>query len=154
MIKNQRMNLLKLALSALAILVGVVSLNREWSGFIRDLMSSDRREIISTAVGDVLGDGTPVEVVKIRTKDGIVLEVYVPGPQSTRVLLERIALDQEKDGYFNYNGQLVSLAIDDIDGDNTPEILAPAFDQQFTAHLNVFKFDVASRSFHKVTKSL
>jgi hypothetical protein len=147
-------NILKLALSAFAILVGIVSLNREWSQNIRDSFDSKDRVLISTAVGDILGDGTPVEVAKVRTSDGLSLEIYVPGPQGTRVLLERIPLDQERDGYFTFNGQLVSLAIDDIDGDHRFEILAPAFDQQLTAHLNVYKYNHESKSFQKMTSAL
>ncbi len=148
-------NILKLALSGLAILVGIISLNRDWSLSLRhSLLNTEDRVLISTAVGDILGDGTPVEVAKVKTPEGIVLEIYTPGPQGTRVLLEKIFLDQERDGYFTFNGQLVSLAIDDIDGDHKPEILAPAFDQQLTAHLNVYKYNADSKTFHKVTTTL
>lgn len=147
-------NIVKLGLSAVAILVGVVSLNREWSQSIRERFESKDRVLISTAVGDILGDGNPVEVAKVKTSDGIKLEVYVPGPQGTRILLETIPLDQERDGYFTFNGQLVSLAIDDIDGDHRFEILAPAFDHQLTAHLNVFKYNPESKTFQRVTSDL
>jgi hypothetical protein len=146
-------NLLKLGLSALAIVIGIVSLNRDWSRSIRDSLFHQQRTLISTAVGDLLGDGTPVEVAKVKTNDGLLLEVYAPGPQGSRVLLDRINLDQQRDGYFTFNGQLVTLAVDDIDGDHRPEILAPSFDQQLTAHLNVFKYDPLSKSFQKMTTS-
>jgi hypothetical protein len=138
-------------MSAVAILVGVISLNREWSQSIRNSFVSDERVLISTAVGDILGDGTPVEVAKVRTSKGLFLEIYVPGPQGSRVLLDTISLDQERDGYFTLNGQLVSLAIDDIDGDQEVEILAPAFDHQLTAHLNVFKYNSTSKKLQRVT---
>jgi len=147
-------NIFKLAMSAVAILIGVISLNRDWSRSIRTSLLSQERVLISTAVGDILGDGTPVEVAKVKTPDGIIIEIYAPGPNGSRVLLDKLPLDQERDGYFTFNGQLVSLAIDDIDGDNQVEILAPAFDQQLTAHLNVFKYNPGSKSFQKVTSNL
>src|SRR5262249_3163895 len=149
-----RRNLIKLSLSAVAILVGIISLNREWSQNIRNALLSSDRVLIATAVGDILGDGTPVEVAKVRTPEGLAVEVYVPGPKGTRRLMDKMYLDQERDGYFTFNGQLVSLAIEDIDGDHRPEILAPAFDQQLTAHLNVFKYDPESRTFHRMTNAL
>ncbi len=70
------------------------------------------------------------------------------------MLLDTINLEQERDGYFTFNGQLVSLAIDDIDGDHQVEILAPAFDSQLTAHLNVYKYNAGSKTFQRVTSNL
>lgn len=113
----------------------------------------EKRVLISTVMGDVLGDGTPVQVAKIRTRDSILIEVYVPARDGSRVLIDRIELDEKRDGYFTLNGNLTNLAIDDVDGDQLLEIIAPAFDQNLNAHLNVYKFNQSSKTFQKVTKA-
>jgi len=120
---------------------------------VRDYFMPEQRVLISTVMGDVLGDGTPVQVAKIRTRDSLILEVYIPAKDGSRLMIDRIVLDEKRDGYFTLNGNLTNLAIDDVDGDNQLEILAPAFDQNLTAHLNVFKFDRSSKTFLKVTQA-
>ncbi len=103
--------------------------------------------------GDVLGDGTPIQVAKIRTRDSLILEIYAPSKDGSRALIDRIVLEESRDGYFTLNGSLTNLAIDDVDGDNKMEIIAPAFDHNLTAHLNVFRFDRESKTFLKVTQA-
>jgi hypothetical protein len=141
----------KYLLFTTALTLAVVSLNREWSKSIHDSIFDTKRTLLSTAVGDVLGDGTPIQVIKVKTGDQLSIEVYAPGIRGSRILVDRIPLEQEQDGYFTFNGELVGIAVDDIEGDKKAEILAPAFDQQLTAHLNVFKYDTTSKSFQRVS---
>lgn len=99
------------------------------------------REVLSIAVMDILGNGQANRVVKVKTPDAIVIEVYGPLEDHGRKLIDTIRLPDKHDGYYHLLGQAVNLAIKDMDGDRLPEIVAPTFDADMNPHLNVFKFN-------------
>ena len=49
-------------------------------------------------------------------------------------------------------GQATNLALKDIDGDNSMEIIVPTYDSNLVAHLNVYKYDPFSRRFIQMSK--
>jgi len=108
---------------------------------------SEFRHILSVASGDLLSNGSNVKVVKVKTQHGLFLEVYGASENFNRPLLERILLPDKTDGYFHFRGQATNLALDDIDGDNKLEIIAPSFDRDLIAHLNVYKYNQETKRF-------
>ncbi len=116
---------------------------------MRGSITHDYRMIVSTARGDLLKNGTELTVAKIRTRDSLFLEIYEPRNDGGQKLIGRIQLPDQKDGFFNFNGNATNLAIDDIDGDGRLEILAPSFDQNMVGHLNIYHYDQDSREFSR-----
>lgn len=117
---------------------------------VRGTFLNDYRMIVSSAQGDLLNDGTPFKVIKVKTRDELVLEVYKGSVDGSYELIEKIQMPDQRDGYFSFNGQASNLAVDDIDGDGHPEILVPSFDRDLVGHLNVFRFDPTAKNFQKV----
>ncbi len=116
----------------------------------RSYLINDHRTVVSTVRGNLLGTGQSFTVVKVKTHENLFLEVYEPVADGTTRLVSRIALQDKKDGYFSFNGQATNLAIAAVDGEASPEIVAPSFDQNLVGHLNVFKYDPTSKEFQKV----
>ncbi len=117
---------------------------------VRGTLLNDYRMVVSSANGDLLSDGTPFNIIKIKTRDDIFLEVYRSSQEGKLELVEKIQMPQQRDGYFSFNGEATNLAVDDIDGDGRPEILVPSFDRDLVGHLNVFRFDPTAKNFQKV----
>lgn len=107
------------------------------------------REVLATAEGDVLGEGTPAKVIKFRSQEGIFVDVMRVKGEGTE-LVDRITLPDKHDGLFNFHGQVTRLAITDVDKDGKLDILAPTFDNQLIPHLNVFSFNPATKRFEPV----
>jgi hypothetical protein len=128
-------------------LMVVATLHEETRTTIRDTLQPEYRKLLSTVFGDVLGNGTPIRVMKIKTRDGIFLEVY---KASNYELLQKINLDQKTDGFFTFHGHATNLALTDVDGDDIPEILASGYDENLSAHLNVFRYDRDTHLFHRL----
>jgi len=109
---------------------------------VRSLIQPSYRVILAVALADLDGSGTKYQVLKVKTNEGLFLEVYGRGsgklPAPT--LLASTKLPDRKDGYFTFNGEVTNLAIDDIDNDKKPEILATTFDGDLVAHLNVYRY--------------
>ncbi len=106
---------------------------------VKNIFFSDHREILSIAQGDFIGSIS--HIVKVRTHQGLVIEVYGKNSIQQMALVDRIILKDHKDGYFNFNGEAANLVINDINGDNTMEILVPSFDKNLVAQLNVYRFN-------------
>jgi hypothetical protein len=109
--------------------------------------SANGREVLATAEGDLLGDGTNVKVVKIRNVDGIYVEILKMRPNGDGILIDRILLPDKHDGMFNYQGHVTRLAIADINSDGKMELLVPTFDNQLVPHLNVFRYNALLTKF-------
>lgn len=105
------------------------------------------RKILSTATGDLLGDGKKIKVVKVKNGQDLFLEIYGIENDGIYPLMGRIQLPYSRDGYFQFRGEVTNLALDDVDGNNTLEILAPTFDDNLTAHLNIYTYNQIEQQF-------
>lgn len=113
---------------------------------IQARLTTSGREILATAEGDLLNNGSSVKVIKFRSREGIFVEVVRVTPSSSE-MIDKISLPDKLDGLFNYQGHVTRLAIADIDQDGQLELLAPTFDPQLVPHLNVFRYNPQNRRF-------
>lgn len=133
-----------------ALLVTAVAMTPSWRQSFRDLFSPDQRTILAKVSGDLTGQGMHVTVLKIQTRDSLVLEIYNSENPEQTTLMTRIVLPEKRDAYFQLKGNATNLSLVDIDNDGTLEIIAPAFDDQMIARLNIYKFNPATKSFERV----
>lgn len=99
------------------------------------------RRVLSASSGPLLKDSQVAKVLKVKTQEGLFIEVYGRTPEGGRPLLDKVQLPDQRDGYFTLGGMTSNLFIDDLDEDNILEILAPSFDDNLNAHLNVYFFN-------------
>lgn len=130
----------------------VVALHPDVRTQVRGTFVKDFRTVVSTAKGRLAGDEREFTVAKVKTRDSLSLEIFEMMANGNQKLVEKIVMNDAKDGYFNFNGVATNLAVDDIDGDGRPEILAPSFDSNLVGRLSVYNFDQSSGSFQKVLR--
>ncbi len=114
---------------------------------VQNFIAHPGREVLATAEGDLLGDGSASKVIKYRNEDGLFVEVLKIEANGESKMIDRILLPDKHDGLFNYQGHVTRLAIADVDGDGKMELLAPSFDNQLVPHLNVFRYNPGSQRF-------
>lgn len=118
---------------------------------IREWMLERGRHILAKTSGYITPEGPYVTVFKISEGGGLLLEVYTSLDESgSPNLLQRIPLNETRDGYFSFMGNATNLALSDADRDGAMDILAPTFDDQTTARLNVFRFNRAMNTFERI----
>tara|TARA_B100000749_G_scaffold122825_1_gene93970 strand:- start:225607 stop:226101 length:495 start_codon:yes stop_codon:yes gene_type:complete len=126
------------------------ALHPKLRNYVRHSFKQQFRTVVSTAVAD-FSDGKSFKVVKIKTNKGLYIEVYDNTNSNISPLVDRIHLPDEKDGFIVFRGQATNLAVDDVDGDNIPDIIAPSFDNNLVAHMNVYSFNPSTGKFEKVS---
>lgn len=115
---------------------------------VKNIFFSDHREILSIAQGDFIGSVS--HIVKVRTHEGLIIEVYGKNNIQQIALLDRIVLKDHKDGYFNFNGEAANLVVNDINEDNIMEILVPSFNKNLVAKLNIYRFNSSLQKLEKL----
>lgn len=110
-------------------------------------LTNPGRDVLATAEGDLLNDGTFAKVIKYRNEDGIFVEILKTETNGGTSTIDRILLPDKHDGLFNYQGHITRLAIADVDNDGKMELLAPTFDNQLVPHLNVFRYNPLLKRF-------
>jgi hypothetical protein len=113
----------------------VVVLDTNLRSQVRSVFRPQYRVILAIASADLLNTGKNLQILKVKTDEGLFLEVYDPTK-----MISSVKLPDKKDGYFTFNGTVTNLAIDDIDDDRKLEILATSFDNDLVAHLNVYRY--------------
>lgn len=137
-------------LLVLALLVTTIAVTPKLRQGVRDFFIPEQRVILAKISGDLTGAGFAVTVLKIQTRDNLVLEVYADEATGESRLFSRIVLPERRDAYFQLKGNATNLALADVDGDGSLEIVAPTFDEQMVARLNIYKLNPDTHSFDRV----
>lgn len=126
----------------------LVLLVPEWREGVRAWMGDHSRTILSQATGDLTGQGDSVTVLKTRTLDAIVLEIYEnDGTGRAYRYRTRIVLPESRDGYMKFRGSSTNLVMVDLDGDGGMEIVAPTYDDNLMPRLHAYKWDPQNQQF-------
>ena len=126
-----------------AVLAGLTAAVPSWREAVQKGFSRQSREVLATAEGDLLNDGTTTKIIKYQNAEGLFVEIVKPSSTGTTQLIDRILLPDKHDGLFNFQGHVTRLAVADIDNDGKMELIAPTFDNQLVPHLNVFRYNPA-----------
>lgn len=137
----------QISLLAIAGIAFVATVHPDIRSEVRSHLRKDFRQVISTVEGDLRGTGSHFTIAKVKTRDNIYLEIFEIIADQAPALIERIQLPDSRDAFFNFNGQATNLAIDDVNGDGRPEILAPTFDRNLVGRLNIFEYNDSSQAF-------
>ncbi len=136
----------QLFILAACICAGALALHPRLNQAVKFTFLSDYRKVLSTVSGNIIDQKNITKVIKLKTNEGLFLEVY-HGDNHLKPLISKIKLEDNKDAYFIFQGQSTNLALKDLDGDSKLEILVPSFDNNLVAHLNVYKFNEISKTF-------
>ncbi|MBX9768232.1 MAG: hypothetical protein K2X47_13240 [Bdellovibrionales bacterium] len=118
---------------------------------LKKFLVPDFRTVISKLEGRISGKDGISTILKIKTQEGLIVEIYDRGENDHPVLVDRIVLKERRDASFILRGEAVSMALEDVDQDNTPEIIVPTFDRDLVAHLQVLKFNQNERRLELVS---
>lgn len=137
-------------LAILAMLMTTVAVIPSLRTQVKDYFLNEDRQIVAKATGPLSAQGPRATVLKIKSKNSLFLEVYnIENPEGMS-LIAKIPLFESRDGFFLLQGNATNLAISDIDKDGSVEIVAPTYDEQMIPRLNIFRYNIDSKSFDRV----
>ncbi len=118
----------------------------------RKLYFSETRKILakSQAYLKINARDSFLTVLKIQKDQEIWVEVYMgavgdPSP----AFMTRLPIEENKDGYYVFQGRSANLILADIDHDGFVEILVPAFNEQQIPRLHVFHYNQETKTFER-----
>ncbi|MBX2987954.1 MAG: hypothetical protein KF802_08650 [Bdellovibrionaceae bacterium] len=140
------------SLAGVLALVTVLAVIPPLRARIRAFFLPETRQILAKTSGYITPRGPFVSVFKISEGGSLMLEIYTtPDDQGNPQLLQKIPLNEIRDGYVNFQGNATNLALSDTDHDGALDILAPTFDEQMTPRLNVFRYNEDLRTFERAS---
>lgn len=105
-----------------------------------------KNQVLSVVTGDMYPASPIKKVVKTMTDSGILLSVFTLREGKERLLGE-IQIGDPFDAYYELNNRPTNLALNDMNGDGYPEIIAPTFNLSWQAKLNIFRFNKENQQF-------
>lgn len=136
-------------LTAFALVLVVVAAIPSMRQLVRDYFVPDERKIVAKIDGSISPDGPALIIFKVKTRDQYFLEIYKANEKLE--LMQRIALEEPTEGHFDYQGRFTNLALADINGDGTYEIVSPMYDKNGTPRLLVYQYNSSLQTFEKIT---
>lgn len=118
---------------------------------VRSWFISSDRKILATLKEDIKTNGQLISVVKVKEKDKLYIEFYSIKKkmqdeteevhEAPFILLQKIELPGSIDGYVNFTGQATNLAVANLDEDPYLELIVPYYSSEFSANLEVIKYN-------------
>ena len=115
---------------------------------IHSYWNPNQDRLLSTVVGDISGEGDYFKILKFKTKEGVRVEFLKYRSGGVKELVREANLPGPYNGFFEYRGHSVQLAMGDVDGDGLMEVMAPTFDQSLKARLNVYYYHKDQENSH------
>ncbi len=141
-----------LVFAALALVT--ISAIPPWRQSVRAIFSSEKREILAKITSQLTAKEEIYTLVKIKQKNQIFVEVYRQAdPHAVSEFISKIELTDHKDAFFTFQGQATNMAVSDVDQDGIQEVLIPAYDQSMNARLNIYKYDIGTKNFTRMSTS-
>ncbi|MCX7978237.1 MAG: hypothetical protein N2578_04470 [Bdellovibrionaceae bacterium] len=120
--------------------------------YVRNLLHPQQRVLLAKATGFLAGDGPYLQAFKIAEGGNILLEVYKSeNADSPFTLLGTLTLENQKDGFFHFQGNATNFVLADIDNDGFLEIVSPTYDGVGNPRVTVFKYNLATGLFDRVS---
>ncbi len=140
------------SLGFFAILVLMIALIPNWREALQSFFWGEDRIILAKSNGHLNTAGPYLSVFKIKTRDGLFVEVYKDNGSVSEKLAE-LPLEGTQDGFFNFQNQATNLVLTDVDQDGFVDIVAPTFDEFQQARLNVYRYDKDAAAYVRMEKN-
>ncbi len=121
-------------------------------GAIKSAIRGSNRSVLSSVSTRLDTSDTNYNILKVRSDGNLFLEIYSTDSFGIISLLEKYQLPDDHDAYFNFGGTMSNLVVADIEMTGLPQIVVPSFDKDLVGHLNIFQFDISSRSLMRFTR--
>jgi hypothetical protein len=148
-LKKQDFKIIKILIVLfLAIIMAVLSSLPNLRSAIGNLFSSTniQRKILSKIFLNY--DGTQIVAYKIKTVNGIELEIYEKdNAKLTQNLKHKFSYPKDKDAFLIVEGNSINLGSSDINGDDIKEIIMPTVDQFGVSRLNIIRYNSQLKQF-------
>lgn len=141
------------AMTVVAIIIAVLSSSQTVRNYFSPASNgTTQRQILAKVFSTY--DEINFVIFKIRTGEGIDIEIYEKDPETFfQKLKQKFSFPGDKDAFLLVDGNSISLALSDVDQNGIMDIVMPTVDQYGLSRLNVFKYDSDLKQFSQTVDS-
>ncbi len=141
------------AMTVVAIIIAVLSSSQTVRNYFSPASNgTTQRQILAKVFSTY--DEINFVIFKIRTGEGIDIEIYEKDPETFfQKLKQKFSFPGDKDAFLLVDGNSISLALGDVDQNGIMDIVMPTVDQYGLSRLNVFKYDSDLKQFSQTVDS-
>ncbi len=152
-VNSKPYRIMQISFLALLLLTFVVALAPKWREQAQDLLWPRERLVLAKSQAQINPNGIFVTVIKIKTKQGLSIEIYKSKDvaQSMEFWMQ-FPLEGTQDSFFNFHSQASNLVLTDVDNDGFLDIMAPTYDEQQQARMNIFRYDETLGTFVRMER--
>lgn len=112
-----------------------------------DFLYKKKSGQVLSRVDSFIERGLDMRVIKLKRNGKIYLEFLSKQDDGSFRPINLVELKGNKEAYFNYWGEPISLSILDYDGDGQLDVGAPSFDSFFVPHFNLVVYNFEKQKF-------
>ncbi len=145
--------IMQISFMALLLITLVIALVPSWREQAQNILWPRERLILAKSQAQINPNGIFVTVVKIKTKMGLFIEIYKSkNVNESMEFWIQFPLEGTQDSFFNFHSQASNLVLTDVDSDGFLDIMAPTYDEQQQARMNIFRFDETLGTFIRMER--
>ncbi len=146
--------IMQIAFVVLLLSTLIVALVPTWRERVQNLLWARERLILAKSQAQVNPQGIFITVVKIKNKQGLFIEIYKSqGINQSMEFWMQFPLEGTQDSFFNYHNQASNLVLTDVDEDGFIDIMAPTYDEQQQARMNIFRYEDTLGTFVRMERN-
>ncbi len=112
------------------------------------LISSQPRVILAKISGYFSAEQTQLLILKIKDQSGLQIEIYeISKDSGLQNFKQKFDLTEDADSYVTLDKNSTNLALQDVDHDGNPDIVAPSVDRNGNLRLNTFRYNADLKLF-------
>lgn len=102
--------------------------------------------------GPLIENNMDIRVLKVKHEDKIYLEFLSKQPDDSYLEINSVELKGNREGSFEYWGEMTSLLLLDDNGDGRLDVIAPTFNKFFFPQVNLVVYNKETNKFELKSK--
>ena len=105
------------------------------------------QQTLNRVDGLLIENDMDVRILKVKRGNKIHLEFLSKQANDAYVMIGSVELKGSREGYFEYQGEMASLLLEDDEGDGPIDVIAPTFDRFFRPQRNIVFYNQKTKQF-------
>ncbi len=139
----------------LLIFSSLIAFNNQLKKKVYKAVHEKEFTVLTTLSADLNNSGYPHKIVKVKTHEGIYLNLYqYDQAKRQHKKIDSLKLRHKHDGHYKFGKDATNLFTTDLNNDGRLEIIAPTHSEKLKPYINVVNYNPQTKRLELVPQSL